>query len=107
MTIGIFQFGFGQSGAGAGAPMHGFEASVDVSFEDHGPENLDLGGFVGLLKGQVGMLPVGPDPPAAKPSHLAVHLFEGIGRRFLAQFDRRQPLPLLLGEGLQHLEFDR
>ena len=87
--------------------MHRLEASIDVAFEGHGAEHLDLGGFVVLLKRQVGMLPVSPDPPALEASHLAIHLFAGIGRCFFAQLHRCQRLALLLIHALEHLQFDR
>ena len=87
--------------------MHRFEPPIDVPFEHHFAEDPDLGGFVVLLQGEVGLLPVGPDPPALKPFHLAVHLLAGVGGGLFAQFDRCQRLALILIHRLQHLQFDR
>ena len=86
--------------------MHRFETPVDVPFEHHLAEDLDLGGFVVLLQGEVRLLPVGPDPPTLKPFHLAVHLLAGIGGGLFAQLDRCERLALILIHRLQHLQFD-
>ena len=107
VAVGVFQLGFGQGGAGTGAPVHGLQAPVDVALEHHLAEHLDLGGFVLLLQREIGLLPVGPDAPALEALHLAIHLLAGVSSGFLAQLDRCQRFALFLIHGLQHLEFDR
>ena len=84
MAVGILEFGFGKGRAGAGAPVDWLEAPVDVAGQHHGAEHPDLGGLIVLLKGQVGLFPVGPDAPAAEAGLLALHLLERVGRLFCA-----------------------
>ena len=107
MAIGIFQLRLGEGCAGARAPMHRFQAAINVPFQHHVAEDSDLSGFVFLLKTEVWLIPVSPDSPALKAFHLAVHLLLGVSSSLFAQLDRSQRLSLLLIHRLQHFQFDR
>ena len=107
VAVGVFQFGLGQGGAGARAPVHRLEAPVDVARQHHLAEHTDLGGLVGLVEGEVGLVPVGPDAPAAETAALALHLLEGVGVGAAAQAERGELLAFVAGEPLQHLQLDR
>ena len=107
MAIGVFEFGFGEGRAGARAPVHWFQAPVDVAGQHHLAKHADLGGFVVLVEGEVGLLPVGPDAPALEALLLALHLFEGVGVGFLAQADRGEGLPFAAAQPLEHLQLNR
>ena len=87
--------------------MHWFESSVDVAFQRHRSKDVDLSGFVVLLKREIRVIPVSPDAPALKAGHLACNLLVGVGRSLFAQLDRGQRLTLLLAHGLEHFEFNR
>ena len=87
--------------------MHWFEPSVDVAFQRHRSKDVDLSGFVVLLQGEIGVVPISPDAPALKAGHLACNLLVRVGRSLFTQFDRGERLTLLLAHGLQHLELDR
>jgi hypothetical protein len=54
VAFGIFQFGFRQGGLGAGAPVDGLEAPIDVALQVHLAEHGDLSRFVLGLQGHVG-----------------------------------------------------
>ena len=107
MAVWVFQLGFSQGGAGAGAPVHRFQPPVDVPLEQHLSEHLDLGGFVALLQCEIGLFPVCPDAPALEPLHLAIHLLAGVRGGLLPQLERRQGLALLRIHRLKNLQLDR
>ena len=107
VSIGVLELSLGQGGAGAGAPVHRFEASVDVPGQHHLAKHPDLGGLIGLVQGQVGLLPVGPDAPAFKAALLQRHLLKGIGVGLAPQLERCQGGAFVGLEPLQHLELDR
>ena len=107
MPIGVFQFGFSQRCARAGAPVHRLESPVDVAGQHHAAEHIDLGRLVALLQGQIGGIPFPPNAPAAKALALAFHLLLGVGVGFAAQLEGFEFAPLLRLEALQHLEFNR
>ena len=107
VAVGVFQFGLGQGGAGARAPVHRLEAPVDVACHHHLAEHTDLGGLVGLVEGEVGLVPVGPDAPAAETAALALHLLDGVGVGAAAQAEGGELLAFVAGEPLQHLQLDR
>ena len=44
--IGVFHFGFGQSGFAFGAPVDRFLPFIDIAFLSHFAEDADLYGFV-------------------------------------------------------------
>ena len=106
VAIGIFQFRFGEGCAGAGAPMHRFQAAINMSLQNHVAEDPDLSGFVVLLQAEVRLIPVGPDPPALEAFHLPFHLLSGVSSSLFAQLDWSQRLSLLLIHRLQHFQFD-
>ena len=87
--------------------MHWFESSVDVALQRHRSKDIDLCGFVVLLQREIWVLPVSPDAPALKASHLACNLLVGVNRSLFAQLDRSERLALLLAHGLEHFELDR
>ena len=68
--------------------MHRLEAPVDVAGQHHLAKHPDLGSLVVLVQGEVGLVPVGPDAPAAEAGFLALHLLKGVGVGLLAQADR-------------------
>ena len=107
VAVGVFQFRLGQGSAGTGAPVHRFQPPVDVAGQHHLAEDPDLGRLVGLLQGQIGLLPVGPDAPALEAALLDLDLLQGIGVGPSAQADRGQLPPLPIAQSLQHLQFDR
>ena len=107
MPIGVFEFGLGQGRAGAGAPVHRFQAPVDVAGQHHLAKHADLGGFVVLVEGEVGLLPIGPDAPSLEPPLLALHLLEGVGVGFLTQADRGEGLSFAAAQPLQYLQLNR
>ena len=107
VAVGIFQFRLGQGRARAGAPVHRFEPAVNVAGQHHLAKHADLGSLIGLLQGEIGGIPVGPDAPALEAGLLQLHLFERIGMGLLAQADRREGAALLAAQALQHLQFNR
>ena len=87
--------------------MHWFEPSVDVALQRHRSKDVDLSGFIVLLKREIGVIPVSPDAPALKAGHLACNLLLGVDRSLFAQLDRGERLTLFLAHGLEHFELDR
>ena len=102
----VFQLRLRQGRAGAGTPVHGFEAAIDVAGQGHAAKHRDLGRLIGPVEGQVGPLPIPPDAPALETPPLDLHLLEGIGAGATAQRKGGEGLAFLGAEGLQHLQLD-
>jgi hypothetical protein len=106
VAVGILQFGFGQGRAGTGAPMHRFEAAIDVAGQGHAPKHPDLGRFISFVESEVGLFPVAPDAPALKALLLQGHLLQCVGVGAAAQLEGGEGLAFFLAEGLQHLQLN-
>ncbi len=76
--IAVFHLGLGQGGFAVAAPVHRFEAFINVAFAGHSPEDLNLYGFKNRVQGHVGVLPVASDPQALELAALDVQIFQGI-----------------------------
>ncbi len=76
--IGIFHLSFGQGGATRGAPMDGFAAAADQAPEQKIIEFPGDGRLVGIVGGEIGILPVAKHPQALKFFALDRNPFVGV-----------------------------
>ena len=97
----ILDFGFGEGGFGAVAPLDGFLALVDAAFVDESGEGADDVGFVFGIEGEVGIVPVAEDAEASEAFFLSVDPVAG--EVFAATSDFRG---FFVAGVLHDLEFD-
>lgn len=97
----VFDFGLGQSSAGAVAPDDGAFGAVDeVLFNEFG-EGADDVGFVAGVEREVGMVPVAKNAEAFEAGALDVDVFAGVFFGFLADLDGAESVAFF-----HHAEFD-
>ena len=104
LVLAILDLGLGQGGAVLRAPVHRFQAFVDVAFLGHLAENLDLAGLKLRLQGQVGVFEIADDAQALE---LLAHDVDVFGGELVADLAQLQLGDLALAHQLLHgLQFD-
>ncbi len=75
--VAVFDFGLGERGVALLAPMDGLAAAIDLAFEVHVLEDLDIAGLeVGDI-GKIRVIPIGVDAEALKALALDAHVLRG------------------------------
>ena len=77
--IGIFNFGFSESGAARDAPVDWLFAAINKALIDDVREEPEFIGFVFLVESQVGIIPIAKDAEAFELGALQVDVFSGVG----------------------------
>lgn len=99
--IHVFDFCFGESGLGTGAPENRFFASIDETFFDKAGEGPEDRSLVGRGEGEVGIFPIAEHAETAELFALDIDKASCVGFRFFADFERGEA-----GGGFDDFEFD-
>jgi hypothetical protein len=99
----VFHFRFGQRRAAVEAPVDRLQAAVDIAFFQQLAEGAQFVGLVGVVHGQVRVLPFAQHAQADEVLALAVDLLQRVGARLGQHFGGRQVLAVLFFD----LDLDR
>ena len=105
--VAVFDFGFGERGVAVRAPVDRLMAAVDGPVQVHLLERLDVGRFVAVLEGEVGMVPVSVDAQALEAVTLDVDELFGPFAAHLADGRLRELVHLFGADLLFDLVLDR
>ena len=105
--VGVLDLGLGECGVAVLAPVDGLVATIDHALVEHGLKDLNVGGVVLVIEGQVGVVPIAENAQATEAGLLQLNILDSELVAKLTDLSRGGLVELLGAEHLLDLVLDR